>query len=466
MLVDGAVERVEEACRAIGAACTRAGVAQWDVLGSQTYGTEVDIEAGRISLVGGGGEGGFGLRLVQDGRFAFARVVDASGAERAVQEAMSILRRSPSVDGFELPAATQVSSTPSSFDRRVDDLTAEDLMQRADAVLAHVASEHPDAVVTGGGISASASATAFLSSEGIERSAASTSMGLGVQVTIDHDDQLTSGWEGTSDDGLLPHVPDCVDLALRWATRTRNPIEVTNTRSGRQDVILSDGAFGSLFGMIVPRAINGPRLARNESLWSGRLGERVMADHLSIVDDGRLAGGATTASIDGDGVPTSTRTIVDGGRFVAANWSVRGAAKAVADGQIEHAESTGSASRSVGSPPSTSTRDLVLTSTAARPSPEALVQQVEDGWLVHDVMGAHTANPTTGDFSVTTSSVLRIVDGEIVGAVRQAGLTGNLAEALGGDVVLAAAPGRDGRPGGSLHLADVLFRGSLGVNPA
>ncbi len=62
--------------------------------------------------------------------------------------------------------------------------------------------------------------------------------------------------------------------------------------------------------------------------------------------------------------------------------------------------------------------------------------------------------------------MLRIVDGEVVGAVRQAGLTGNLAEALGGDVVLAAAPGRDGRPGGSLHLADVLFRGSLGVNPA
>jgi PmbA protein len=466
MLAEGALERVQEACSVIGAACTRAGVAQWDVLGSQTYGTEVDIEAGRISLVGSGGEGGFGLRIVQDGRFAFARLVDASGAERAVNEAMSILRRSPSVDGFELPGASTVHSTPSAFHRSVDDLDADDLMQRADAVLAYVGSVQENAVVTGGGISASASATAFLSSEGIERSSASTSMGLGVQVTIDHDDQLTSGWEGTSADGLLPEVPDCVDLALQWATCTRDPISVRDGPSGPQDVILSDGAFGSLFGMIVPRAINGPRLARNESLWSGRLGERVMAQHLSIVDDGRLEGGAMTASIDGDGVPTSTRTIVDGGRFVAANWSVRGAAKAVADGQVEHAESTGSSSRSIGAPPSTSTHDLVLTSTASRPSSEAMIQQVDEGWLVHDVMGAHTANPTTGDFSVTTSSVLRIVDGEVVGAVRQAGLTGNLATALRGEVVLAAAPQRDGRPGGSLHLADVLFKASLGVNPA
>lgn len=91
---------------------------------------------------------------------------------------------------------------------------------------------------------------------------------------------------------------------------------------------------------------------------------------------------------------------------------------------------------------------------------------MDDGWVVHSIMGAHTANPTSGDFSVTTSSVLRVVDGEVQGAIRQAGVTGNLAEALSGTVVLGRPNGRDGRTGGHLHLADVLLSGTIGVNPA
>jgi PmbA protein len=230
--------------------------------------------------------------------------------------------------------------------------------------------------------------------------------------------------------------------------------------------VFSEGAFGSLFGMIVGSAINGPRMARKESLWSGRIGKQVMASHLSLVDDGRLAGGARTSSIDGDGVPTETRMLVESGRLEQVNWSVRDAAKAVADGQVDHAQSTGSATRSIDGPPGTGTRDLVLTSSQRRPTPEELVAQMDDGWVVHSIMGAHTANPTSGDFSVTTSSVLRVIDGEVQGAIRQAGVTGNLADALSGQVILGSPNERDGRTGRHLHLADVMFSGTIGVNPA
>ncbi|DAC16841.1 MAG TPA: TldD/PmbA family protein [Candidatus Poseidoniaceae archaeon] len=465
MLPDGAVERVQEVCASIGEACEAAGVAQWDVMGEQSYGLDLNLEAGKITMVGAGGEGGFGVRVVDDGRFGFARLVDPSGAQRAVDQAISILRKSPQVAGFELPESSDVTAVPSAFHADVAGLTAEDLMDRADAMLAHVASESPQAVVTGGGLGASATASAFLSSEGIERASSSTGMGAGIQVTIDVDDQLTSGWEGASADGLLPEVPDCVDLAVKWAECTRDPIKVEAT-AGTQDVVLSEGAFGSLFGMIVGSALSGPRVARKESLWTDRLDKKVMADHLTLVDDGHLEGGARTASIDGDGMPTQRRVLVDAGRLTQVNWSVRDAAKAVADGQVDHAESTGSATRSISGPPGTSTRDLVLSSSNRRPSPEDLVAQMDDGWVVHSIMGAHTANPTSGDFSVTTSSVLRVVDGEVRGAIRQAGVTGNLAEALSGSVVLGRQNERDGRSGGHLHLADVLFSGTIGVNPA
>ncbi|DAC08140.1 MAG TPA: hypothetical protein D7I09_08655, partial [Candidatus Poseidoniales archaeon] len=156
MLPDGAVERVQEVCASIGEACEAAGVAQWDVMGEQSYGLDLNLEAGKITMVGAGGEGGFGVRVVDDGRFGFARLVDPSGAQRAVDQAISILRKSPQVAGFELPESSDVTAVPSAFHADVAGLTAEDLMDRADAMLAHVASESPQAVVTGGGLGASA----------------------------------------------------------------------------------------------------------------------------------------------------------------------------------------------------------------------------------------------------------------------------------------------------------------------
>ena len=60
---------------------------------SQGYGRSLDIEAGRISLASGGGEGGFGVRVLQDGRYGYAHLVDPSGAEHAVSGMLNCERQ-------------------------------------------------------------------------------------------------------------------------------------------------------------------------------------------------------------------------------------------------------------------------------------------------------------------------------------------------------------------------------------
>ena len=93
--------------------------------------------------------------------------------------------------------------------------------------------------------------------------------------------------------------------------------------------------------------------------------------------------------------------------------------------------------------------------------------QMDDGCVVHSIMGAHTANPTSGDFSVTTSAVLKVENGEIVGALKQAGLSGNLAKSMNGAVVLGNEVRRQGSySSGSMHLPDVLLMDGLRINPA
>ncbi len=467
MLPDDAVDRINAGCQTIGTMCKNQGIEQWEIVAYQSYGHQLDIEAGKISLAAGGGEGGYGIRVVEGGRFGYAYLVDVESAESALKQAMDIARASPSVAGFVLPSAEDAPQVDGLFDQRILDLGPEDLLEQADAILNEVASLDARAVVTGGGLGVGATASAILSSEGIESSGITTSHGIGVQVSIDANDELTSSYEGDSSRQLLPDVPSSVASAVHWAQVTRGPIQV-DTAPQDAPVLMTSEGFSPLFSMVVPTALRGDRLVRDESFWSGKQDTKVLAEDLSLVDDGRMIGGKSASSRDGEGVPTRRQVLVDSGRLVGSLWSTRDAAQQVAEGRIEAAHTTGSAVRGGHqSPPGTGCKDFTMTSKKGGHSQDALLERMNDGYIVHSVMGAHTANPTSGDFSVTTSTILRVENGEILGPVKQAGLSGNLAGALLDDVHLGDDVRIQGSySSGSMHLPDVLMMQGLRINPA
>ena len=467
MLPDDAVDRINAGCQTIGTMCKNQGIEQWEIVAYQSYGHQLDIEAGKISLAAGGGEGGYGIRVVEGGRFGYAYLVDVESAESALKQAMDIARASPSVAGFVLPSAEDAPQVDGLFDQRILDLGPEDLLEQADAILSEVASLDARAVVTGGGLGVGATASAILSSEGIESSGITTSHGIGVQVSIDANDELTSSYEGDSSRQLLPDVPSSVASAVHWAQVTRGPIQV-DTAPQDAPVLMTSEGFSPLFSMVVPTALRGDRLVRDESFWSGKQDTKVLAEDLSLVDDGRMIGGKSAGSRDGEGVPTRRQVLVDSGRLVGSLWSTRDAAQQVAEGRIETAHTTGSAVRGGHqAPPGTGCKDFTMTSKKGGHSQDALLERMNDGYIVHSVMGAHTANPTSGDFSVTTSTILRVENGEILGPVKQAGLSGNLAGALLDDVHLGDDVRIQGSySSGSMHLPDVLMMQGLRINPA
>ena len=466
MIPDNAVERLMDSALEIGKACDKEGISQWEIFASQGYGHSLDIEAGKISMASGGGEGGFGIRIVEDGRYGFAHLVDPSAASHAIGQAISIARKSPAIDGFELPGNVSATSVGGMKDKAILDMGPEDLLAQGDQVLTRVAELDSRAVAVGGGVGVGAGAGAIVTSSGIEDGGVYTSHGIGIHVSIDENDQLTSSYEGESSRTLLKDLTACVDKAVHWSQITREKV----SGQGTQDcpVLMTSDGFSPLFSVVVPSAIKGERLARGESFWSGKMNEVVIADHLSLVDDGLMEGGMSSGSRDDEGVPSRTQTIVNSGRLTGELWSTRDAAKLVSEGKVESAKTTGSASRGGHTaPPICGCSDLILSSSAKTHSRDKLVEEMDEGYIVHSVMGAHTANPTSGDFSVTTSTILRVEGGEIIGALSQAGFSGNMAKALSGRVVLGDSPIRKGSYStGSMHVPDVLMMDGLRINPA
>ena len=461
MIPTDALDRLLTKADVIAEACKASEVEQWEIIGMQGYKEGVEIEAGKISLAGGGGEGGFGIRIVDQGRFGFAHLVDVQNISSAIDIAKKIANISPQINGFELPSLESAKKVGGMFDKSIVATTSEDLLQNADDILAHVASKNEHAIVTGGGIEVSTTATCLISSSGIEESGESTLNSIGVQLSIETD-TFSSSYDYQSSRTKLRAVPECIDNALYWAEVTQNPIK-HKLSANEAPVVFTPSAFSSLFKYIVPNSVIGERVARNISVWSNQLGKQVVDPHLTITNHGRLEGGLASSSRDDEGVPTQVLPLIERGTLMHTLWSVRDAAEMVQDGKVEMAQSTGSAFRSsYQSPPSTSCSEMILESTKKRHSRDELLELIDTGYMVQDIMGAHTANPTSGDFSVTSSTILRVEHGEIVGPLAQAGISGNLVASLQSNVEL----GNETFTRGRFHLPDVALQSNIKINPA
>lgn len=467
LMPDDAEARLLDGCTKLGELAEAAGAGQWEVVASQGYGLEVEVERGRVSLAGGGGDGGFGIRVVEDGRYGFAYMGNMDSAEVSVNQALDIARRSPRIEGFELAADSGSTCVEGMFDGRIEQLTAEDLLSAADDLVSISQSLCPQAVVTGGGVQAGVGVAAILTSEGIEDAGAISSHGFGVQLTIDDDGLLTSGWEGHSSRELLQAPDEVIAEAAWWASQTRNRTKA-KAEVGDAPVVFTDSGFGGLFATIIPQATLGDRQARGESFWANRIGEQVLESHLSLTDDRTMTGGKNSGGRDAEGRATKRNHVVTEGCLKSSLWATRDAAEQVALGNVEYAESTSSAARDGhDGPPYPSAGNLLLSSSENPLSREVLLSEMVDGYLIGSVMGAHTANPTSGDFSVTSSHILHIEGGEIVGALAQAGISGNLPSALTAGVSLGNRPlPHGGWSGGSVYVPDILLRNGIRVNPA
>jgi len=75
--------------------------------------------------------------------------------------------------------------------------------------------------------------------------------------------------------------------------------------------------------------------------------------------------------------------------------------------------------------------------------------------MVTDVLGAHTANPISGDFSVEAMNAFKIEEGEIVHPIKKAMLSGNIFNALKG----ASASSKKTRQMGPFVLPPILTPG-------
>jgi PmbA protein len=216
-----------------------------------------------------------------------------------------------------------------------------------------------------------------------------------------------------------------IDLELIADGASRKATSLLGARTiptMRCQAVLDNHVAGDLLEVLAPSFL-AESVQKGKSLFGGKQGERVFSELVTLRDNGLLPGGMGSAPCDGEGVPQQDTLLVSGGVLQGflydSYW-----------GERMGTASTGNAVRGgVKSPPRMGAHNLLI-EPGDEPL-EALVSGVGKGVLITSVMGMHTANPISGDFSVGAAGFY-LEGGEVRHPVKGIAIAGNLLELFRG----------------------------------
>ena len=195
------------------------------------------------------------------------------------------------------------------------------------------------------------------------------------------------------------------------AVKRLNPRKVATRRV---PVIFDPRVAPSLVGHLAS-AINGASIARKTSFLRDKLGQRLFAAGIRIIDDPLRRRGQRSQPFDGEGVSGRRRAMIDDG--VLTSWFLDSATA-----RELGLATTGHASRGVSSAPSPAPTNLHLE--AGAKSPQELIAGIDDGFYVTELIGSGV-NLITGDYSRGASG-LWIEKGELAYPVSEVTIAGHL----------------------------------------
>src|SRR5690606_26861744 len=275
---------------------------------------------------------------------------------------------------------------------------------------------------------------------------------LNVQVIVEQGGRRESGYAGYGGrygyDVLLAdgRPEEFAREALRQALVNLDAIDAP---AGNMPVVLGNGWPGVLLHEAVGHGLEGDFNRKGTSTYAGRMGQRVAAPGVTIVDDGTLDGRRGSLNVDDEGTPTRCTTLIEDGVLT-------GYMQDTLNARLMGVAPTGNGRRE-------SFAHLVMprmTNTympAGIPEPEEMIRSVNRGLYAVN-FGGGQVDITSGQYVFSATEAYLIEDGRITAPVKGATLIGNGPETMqrvtmvGNDLALDEGVGTCGKDGQSVPV--------------
>jgi len=219
--------------------------------------------------------------------------------------------------------------------------------------------------------------------------------------------------------------------------------------AGNMTVVLGSGWPGILLHEAVGHGLEGDFNRKGSSTFSGRVGERVAAKGVTVVDDGTIANRRGSINMDDEGNPTQNNVLIEDG-------ILRGYLQDTLNARLMGVPVTGNARRESYAhlPMPRMTNTMMLNGDKTH---EEIIASVKHGLYAAN-FGGGQVDITSGKFVFSTTEAYLIEDGKITTPVKGATLIGNGPEALmrvsmiGNDLALDPGVGTCGKEGQSVPV--------------
>ena len=237
-----------------------------------------------------------------------------------------------------------------------------------------------------------------------------------------------------------------IDEALEQALLN---LEAEAAPAGSMPVVLGPGWPGILLHEAIGHGLEGDFNRKETSAFSGRIGERVAASDVTVVDDGTIENRRGSLNIDDEGTPTSCTTLIERG-------ILKGYMQDKHNAKLMGVQSTGNGRREsyahLPMPRMTNTYML-----GGERNPKEIIASVDKG-LYAVQFGGGQVDITNGKFVFNASQAYKIENGKVTTPVKGATIIGNGPDVLtrvsmvGNDMALDSGIGTCGKDGQSVPV--------------
>lgn len=401
----------------------------------------VTFEANRLKLLQTKEASGLALRIVKNGRIGLSATNDPQDIPGLVDRAVELAGFGAEAH-FELPGP-QTYPQVAQYDEAVERVPVEQMVQLGQSMIDAVRGVNNE-LVCGARVYWSVVTVEIRNSNGGQASYKKSMFGCSVDGTlIRGTDMLFVGDYQASSRPILDPRP-VIDTVVEQLELAR---ETVPAPSGQVPVIFTPGGVGgAILGPLIV-AFNGKTVLQGSSPLVGKLGQKLFDERLSIWDDPLMAYQPGSRNVDDEGVPARRFPLIEDGRVGSFYYDLQTAG-------LAGAQSTGSASRALGSLPYPATSLLVIKPGQTRF--KDMVAGIKDGLVIEDLLGAGQGNILGGEFGGNVLLGYRIENGKIIGRVKNTVISGNVYTAFKNLLAIGSEPRWIG---GSLFAPHVCCEG-------
>jgi len=430
-----------------------AGADDADLYLQQSITESLSLEEGRVKHVSASTAQGIGARVIQGevsghaytDRFETSALMDAAKAARAIADSKQI----------KAPLAVQPLTSPHKL------YMSENPMQRMDLAQRKALLEHIDSLARSldsrvqqvfANVSASFSHIHIIRMDGAHLSDDRPLVRLNVSVVVEENGKRETGGAGGGGRFDLTRLIDTNEAER--LTREAVRIAILNldakaAPAGAMPVVLGPGWPGILLHEAIGHGLEGDFNRKGSSVFAGKLGQRVAAKGVTVVDDGTIADRRGSLNFDDEGTATQRNVLIEDGILTSYLQDKQNA-------RLMGVEPTGNGRRESYADP-VQPRMTNTFMQAGNDKPDDILASLDEGIYAVN-FGGGQVDITSGKFVFTTSEAYYVKNGQIQYPVKDATLIGMGHEVLqkvsmiGDDLALDPGVGTCGKGGQSVPV--------------